>query len=197
MDESMEKRILLSFALSLAVLMAFSWLFAPPPPSPEVVPETDNQVTAEIETLPAGEEIENSLPVSAESPTNPTEEAPGIAEAAFRAVEGEIPPEQLRAERIEQFLIDTPQLGVRISNEGARLESVQLRNYVGPEGDPLELIGQDVGQTVGWPLAILTGDSAIDEAIETALFVADQSENSVQLRYRSEGLQVVKEFRFG
>ena len=193
MDESMEKRILLSFALSLAVLMAFSWLFAPPPPSPEVTPETANQITSEIEALPAGQAIENPLPDLAE---NSTEEPSGIAVAAFSAVEGGVPPEDLRAERIEQFLIDTPQLGVRISNEGARLESVQLRNYVGPEGNPLELIGQDAGQTVGWPLAILTGDSAIDEAIETALFVADPSENSVRLRYRSEGLQVVKEFRF-
>ncbi len=194
MDESMEKRILLSFALSLAVLMAFSWMFAPPPPSPDVVPETGNQVTSETETPAQGPEIENALPASTESPA--PQEEPGIAETAFRALEGEAFTEELRADRSEQILIDTTHLGARISNEGARLESVQLRDYAGPEGEAIELIGQDAGENVGWPLAIATGDSAIDEAIETALFVADRSGSGVRLRYRSGGLQVVKEFRF-
>ena len=188
----MEKRILLSFALSLAVLMAFSWAFTPPPPPPEVVPETGDQVTAPDET-PAPE-IENLPPAATQSAG--VQEASSIAETAIGAVESEGLLEDLRAERVEQIVIDTTRFGVRISNEGARLESVQLRDYAGAEGEPLELIGQDAGESVGWPLAISTGDTAIDEVIETALFVADRSESGVQLRYRSEGLQVVKEFRF-
>ncbi len=192
MDESMEKRILLSFALSLAVLMAFSWAFSPPPPPPEVVPETGDQVTAPDET-PAPE-IENLPPAATQSPE--VQEASSIAETAIGAVESEALLEDLRAERVEQILIDTTRFGVRISNEGARLESVQLRDYAGTEGEPLELIGQDAGESVGWPLAISTGDPAVDEAIDNALFVVNRSGSGVRLRYRSGGLQVVKEFRF-
>ena len=188
----MEKRILLSFTLSLAVLMAFSWAFSPPPPPPEVVPETGDQVTAPDET-PAPE-IENLPPAATQSPE--VQEASSIAETAIGAVESEALLEDLRAERVEQILIDTTRFGVRISNEGARLESVQLRDYAGTEGEPLELIGQDAGESVGWPLAISTGDPAVDEAIDNALFVVNRSGSGVRLRYRSGGLQVVKEFRF-
>ena len=196
MDESMEKRILLSFALSLAVLMAFSWLFAPAPSpsSPEVNPEIDNPVPSEIEAPAAGRQIERTPRASIESPTGQIGRS--IAETAFGALEGDVLAEELRAERIEQILIDTTRFELRISNEGARLENVQLKDYAGAEGEALELIDQEAGESVGWPLAISTGDTAIDEAIETALFVVDESENSVRMRYRSEGLQVVKEFRF-
>ena len=173
MDESMEKRILLSFALSLAVLMAFSWLFAPPPPVPEVVPETGEQVTFEIEPPAAGREIVPPQPAPTQNPNGQTERS--IEETAFRAVDSEVLAEELQAERIEQIIIDTERFEVRISNEGGRLENVQLKDYAGAEGDDsLELIGQEAGESVGWPLAIATGDSAIDEAIEAALFVADQ-----------------------
>ncbi len=194
MDESMEKRILLSFALSLAVLMAFSWVFSPTPPPAESISGPDNEVASEIETPAPAPEIEN--PPST-SPVRPNELGGRTAEeTAVGAVETEVAAEDLQADRIEQIFIETSRFEVLISNEGARLENIRLKDYDGTAGEPLEIIGQDAAESVGWPLAISTGDSEIDEAINGALFVTDQSGNGVRFSYRSDGLQVVKQFRF-
>lgn len=185
MEESMEKRILLSFALSLAVLSAWFWLFSPPPASPEVIPDAGSEIAGESET-PA-------VPVDS-GPTVPalTETAPAVLESA----DTEEVVLELEAAIVETIRIDTVRFEVRISNQGARLESLRLKNYAGAEGDPLELIDSDVGESIGWPLAIATGDAALDEAIQSALFVTEQDANGVRLSYGSGGLQVVKEFSF-
>ena len=181
----MEKRILLSFALSLAVLSAWFWLFSPPPASPEVIPDAGSEI--------AGESEAPAVPVDS-GPTVPalTETAPAVLESA----DTEEVVLELEAAIVETIRIDTVRFEVRISNQGARLESLRLKNYAGAEGDPLELIDSDVGESIGWPLAIATGDAALDEAIQSALFVTEQDANGVRLSYGSGGLQVVKEFSF-
>ena len=75
------------------------------------------------------------------------------------------------------------------------MRSLRLRNYEGAEGEPLELISQEVGTSVGWPLSLWTGDAATDEIIKNALFVAKRGLTSIALEFRRDGLHVRKEFR--
>ena len=184
----MEKRILLSFALSLAVLSAWFWLFSPPPASPELIPDAGSEIAGESETP--------SVPVESEPAAPPLTEGANVEGAVLESADTEEVVLELEAASVETIRIDTARFVVRINNQGARLESVRLKNYSGAEGDPLELFDSDVGESVGWPLAIATGEAALDEAIQSALFVAEQDANGVRLRYGSGGLQVVKEFSF-
>ena len=188
MDETMEKRLLLSFALSLGVLVIFSWFFAPGPPQP---PVTDDPIPAEqaaSATLQAQDQREQPV-VAGRSEGSGLE--PNASPAAPELVTGEI-----QAAAVEQIVVNTSRYAARISNEGARLESIRLRQYAGNDGSPLELIDSAAATVAGWPLEIVTGDPATDQIIRSALFVVEQQGSQVRLEYASEGLRVVKEFRF-
>ena len=171
----MEKRILLSFALSLAVLLAFSWLFSPPPPPPDG-PEA---------VAPPQVQAEPSENATAPLPPLPPLPAP-FEEAATEVI----------ATSVQEVIVETPRYEVRISNDGARLESIRLRDYEGEPGEMLELVDPVVGASVGWPLEITTGDAATDEAIQAALYVVERNGSDVRLEFASEGLRVIKELRF-
>ena len=185
----MEKRILLSFALSLAVLLAFSWLSPPPAPDPNV-PE----VTTPVQTPAELPDDADTFPATPLTTVGEAELFPAQTESV-----GVAPPElvgEVIAEFVREILVETLRYEARLNNEGARLESIRLRGYDDESGEMLELVDREAGPIVGWPLAITTGDAATDEAIQTARFVARRNGNNVRFEFASEGLQVVKEFRF-
>ena len=185
----MEKRILLSFALSLAVLLAFSWLSPPPAPDPNV-PE----VTTPVQTPAELPDDADTFPTTPLTTVGEAELFPAQTESV-----GVAPPElvgEVIAEFVREILVETLRYEARLNNEGARLESIRLRGYDDESGEMLELVDREAGAIVGWPLAITTGDAATDEAIQTARFVARRNGNNVRFEFASEGLQVVKEFRF-
>ena len=189
MKESMEKRILLSFALSLAVLLAFSWLFPPPAPDPNV-PE----VTPPVQTSAELPDDADTFPATPPTTVEEAELFPAQTESV--GVGPPEPVEEVIAEFAREILVETPRYEARLNNEGARLESIRLRGYEDESGEMLELVDREAGAILGWPLAITTGDDATDEEIQTARFVARRNGNNVRFEFASEGLQVVKEFRF-
>jgi YidC/Oxa1 family membrane protein insertase len=91
--------------------------------------------------------------------------------------------------------IESEVLSLRISNRGGVLESVRLREYDGLEGEMLELIDAEIGATAGWPLALATGDPAIDAALEDALFVVEEGASEIRLEYARGGLRAAKVIR--
>ena len=188
MEESMEKRILLSFALSLAVLLAFSWVFSPPAPDPN-----DPEVTPPVQTPADLPDDADTLPAT---PPTTFEEELFPAQTEFGGVAPPEPVEDVIAEFVQEILVETLRYEARINNEGARLESIRLRDYRDELGEMLELIDREAGASVGWPLTITTGDAATDDAIQTGRYVAQRNGNNVRFEFASEGLQVIKEFRF-
>jgi YidC/Oxa1 family membrane protein insertase len=191
-DESMEKRLLLSLALSMAVLMVFGWLFTPAPdPDPS---GSASAVVVQGQAGPppdAGEVLE---PAGIETvPTNPIPVAQETSQA--ESAEGVTLPEELHADTVESILVETGRFSVWLSNEGARLERLQLKEYRGADGETVDLVDSDISRSVGWPLAIVTGDPEVDRTIETALFVFEQEANSVQFAFAAGGLKVFKEYR--
>src|SRR2546427_2583766 len=126
----MEKRVILAFVLSVAVLYAFRALYSPPPPA---------ESETSVQTTPAGP------PNNGSRSSSPPAEKP----EAVPAASGEV-----HAEKPEDFEIDTPLYTAILSNIGGVLTSYKLKAYPDAEGQPLELIDQTASAKVGWPLAV-------------------------------------------
>src|SRR5215470_4796976 len=117
----MEKRVIIAFVLSFAILYAFRALYSPPPTPPGQPAETRQST----ETAPAGRETASAQPL-----IQPAEQVPTTA------------PEAAQAEKAEEIPIDTPLYTATISNVGGVLKSYRLKKYTDGEGRPLELINQ-------------------------------------------------------
>src|SRR5262245_17656755 len=114
----MEKRVILAFVLSFAVLYAFSALYKSPP-----APKTPDNV-AEQPTNAA----------SSASPVTSEQAAPAIAEAPPR------PEGNIKAEKPEELQVETPLYIAKFSNVGGVLKSFRLKAYGDGAGSPVELI---------------------------------------------------------
>lgn len=167
----MEKRVILAFVLSIAVMYVFTSIFTPrKPPEPATAVETSS-------AAPAKQNNQNpTLPgVPAEKP-----EAAPASEA------------ESKADKAEDFVIDTSLYTATVSNVGGVLRSYRLKEYTDGEGHPLELIDQASAAKVGWPLTVTTGDKALDDELNAAQLVAHQDPDRLSLEFVSKGLQLRK-----
>jgi YidC/Oxa1 family membrane protein insertase len=161
----MEKRVIIAFVLSFAVLYAFRALYSPPA------------------------EQQQQTPVAAAGPPPPASPSVPAPKAE------EPPPsvsENLHAEKAEDFPFETPLYAAMFSNVGAELKSFTLKAYTDGQGKPLELINQTAGSKVGFPLAMVTGDKGIDDELAKAPFAIHRDGNSVTFEYASNGLYARK-----
>ena len=172
----MEKRVILAFVLSIAVMYVFTSLYTarkPPDPAAGV------QTTTTPETPAPANQI----------PPPPS----GRAEKAEPALPAE---QEARAEKAEEFVIKMPLYTASVSNVGGVLKSYRLKEYSDAEGNPLELIDQASAAKVGWPLTLTTGDNALDKELNGAQMVAHQEADRLSLDFVSKGLLVRKIFQF-
>lgn len=177
--ESMEKRILLSFALSFVVILIFYQFFAPATP-----PETEETVVAEQAEVPAPE------PAAA-----PAETAAGPAAATPPAAAGPI--ETVEAAEVQHGRLQGALYSADVSNEGGVIDSFRLLDYMGADGEPLELVDPEVGAEVGWPLELATGDAALDERLRSSRWVLEGDGQSIRLDLAGDDLEAFKELRIG
>ena len=182
MEEGMEKRLLLSFALSILVLFAFSWFLSPTGPEQADGPAVEAPASAP-EAPAATPPATPAGPVQAAGPEVPDEEAP----------DAPLPAAEVRADAPVEVTLATDRYALAFSNRGAVLRSVALPDYVDGTGQPLELIR--ASEVSGWPLEIRTGDPATDAEIRDALFAVEEGAGEVRMRYAAAGLEVVKAFR--
>jgi YidC/Oxa1 family membrane protein insertase len=168
----MEKRLLLAFVLSAAILMAWSILFPPPQrpaPTPEIRP-------AEPATGAAPEATAATTTSEAESPP-PVGEV--VAEPSFDAV---------TAESVEEVVLDNKAIRVVLSNRGAAVNSYQLLDYDGDAGEVLDLI-----QTVDLPAASLPLQLVGAAGPDTRLYAVESYGDEVRFRWSDgRGSQVEK-----
>src|SRR5688500_15238222 len=160
----MEKRILVAFLLSFAVLYASRFLLPPPPPEKPVVSEVVPPPPAPVDTTPPAAEVSS----------------------------GEI----VQAASEKSDVVDTPLYKAVVSNAGGVLKSLQLKRFPGTAGQPAELIDPYAGSQVGFPLAITTGDAALDKTLAEARFVSTLQGNSVSLEYQAGGVLARKTLGF-
>ena len=160
----MEKRILIAFLLSFAVLYASRFLLPPPPPAEKPVESVD---------------------VPAPAPPEPPTPSPAEVSSA----------ETIQADVEKNEVVDTPLYQAVVSNIGGVLRSFQLK-LPDASGRPTELIDPYAGNQIGFPLAISTGDAALDKTLAEARFVSSLQGTSVLLEYKSGGVVAKKTFDF-
>ena len=169
----MEKRLLLAFVLSAAILLAWSVIFPPPqrPVAPERLPTADMQEQAEGRDSPVESSVssEDVAPAEQEEPIEPTDE---LVEAAAE-------------ERVD---LANGVIDVVISNRGAAVTSYRLLGYDGDDGQPLDLVQTVPLDSVARPLQLITA-----EGPDNALYLVERFDGGAIFRWSDgRGNQVEK-----
>jgi len=185
----MEKRLLLAFAVSAAIIGLWTMMFPPRPmeaPAPETVAE---------ETRPADAGAKEEVAATGgEEAREPGGEAPVVAETPGGGEAGELAGgEPVRSDREETAALETDRFRMVVTNQGAAVRSIVLSRYDDDEGRPLELV-QDIdieGRLL--PLQLL-----VDGAPDTRLYAMERDEGSVRLEWSDgAGNSVLKTVALG
>ena len=169
----MEKRVILAVALSFLVLYLYRAMYAP---SPASEPATNAQAPATATT-----------PTKA-APSEPPKEPESVTESPAT--------QEVHGEKSEEIAVETPLYRLTFSNTGGMLKSLKLKSYLDGQGNPLELINQEAGAKVGWPLAITTEDKSIADQLRNAVFAAKQGPGQLAMEFAGNGLHARKVLRF-
>jgi len=163
----MEKRILIAFLLSFAVLYGARLLY---PPAPTDKPQTETAVA------PAPVQEQPAAPVEA------------------TAVTGEVV--QADSEKIETVETPHYRAVISNVGGVLKSFQLTDPKYKNREGKPTELIGSYAGTQVGFPFALKTADPALDKILAQAKFVAETQGMKVSLEYQASGVRALKVFEF-
>ena len=169
----MEKRLLLAFVLSAAILLAWSVIFPPPQqPRPEPPP-----LAAEPTAVTGAADV---VAVPAADAEGDDADASGAdAEEAIEAIEASAE----ETVRLANSLID-----VVVSNRGAALTSYRLLAYDGDDGRPLDLIQSVPLADAAAPLQLISADGPDD-----ALYAVERIDNGAVFRWSDgQGARAVK-----
>ena len=172
------RRFLLAAMLSLAVLVAWQWLFPPPPPA---------RVASE-ELAPAQQlESQAAQGATAGLPTEATSPDESVTPSATRdpgALGASLPAEPVVFAEIERsYELSSESWVARFSNRGAVLESFVLTGVESADGEAVDLIRAREDQVGVFGFTGRAGESL---AINDALFVGEQLPGG-GLRFRYEG----------
>lgn len=168
----MERRVLVAIVLSFLVLYSYQTFFIKPPTKPAAA--KPGQASAAAPTAAVTAPAESS------------------AVGAAAVVLGETMEREIR--------VETAQVIALITNRGARLKSWRLKQYLDQNGQPLELLANDVsGATL--PFTLTVDDDGITRSIGNALYSVTGAPPSgpisstarITFEFRdAAGLQVVK-----
>ncbi len=150
----MEKRTLLAFALSAAVMVIWSVFFAPQPPPPR-------------QSAPA--EQAARTPESAAAPQAQAAQAidTGQLPAPAAAVQA---PAVVGAAAVEEFRVTTATQDIRFTNEGGRIRWWKLLKYSNHEGVAQDLIPEEAAASGELPFqVVLPADAEGTRRLATAL----------------------------
>ncbi len=176
---SMEKRLLLAFALMGIVLFATPYFFksAPPPPTPKKAAASSQSQT--VASVP-------------ETPVKP----PGVARTKADQKAGE--EQRISAQKEETFVVETDLYKVVFSNRGAVVLQWILKKYTDDNGKQLELVNEAGTAKAGYPFALVFDPKKPAVDVNTVLFAARPADDGLGVTYEySEGaLTARKAFRF-
>jgi YidC/Oxa1 family membrane protein insertase len=181
------RRLLLAFVLSLAVIAAWYTLF--PPPKPKPLPPAQAQTQAAAPRPAAPGSVAAPATVPAPAPGAPAAAAP----AALAVVQPALPAVQAAAE--EKVTLVTGRSKAVLTNRGAELLSLVVPEKNDPKSNTLELVRERAGNL--YPYA-LTTPAAQPHPLNGALFQAEKSADgrAVTFRYSGPLGAAEKTFRF-
>src|SRR5437588_3055259 len=170
-----EKRVLLAFLISIAMLMLWRALFPPPRPPKATAP-------AQGKATPAQQGA------TAAPPTSPPQPVP-------------LPVEQ--GVKTEEIVVEGDLYRVTLSTQGAVVKSWVLKKYFDGKGNLLDVVNGPACETLGFPMSIQLDDQALSARLNSALYVANPSTISlstpvhVGFAYTHGKARVESQFAFG
>ena len=181
------KRLLIAAALSMAVMLAWSYFFPPPEPPQRQTP---------ISEAVAVEEVVASVP---EEPPEVVVEEVGepssiTSEEADRA--GDSVTESISADREELVVVETAEFRAELTNRGAQLLSYQLLNHKSADGGPVDLVRRRGASP--YPFGLATPQGA-PSPLNEVLYRVEQSgvgDKAIIYRYRGPEGDAEKRFVF-
>jgi YidC/Oxa1 family membrane protein insertase len=176
-EPGMDKRLLLIFALTFFIVIAFQPLLKKYLPQPPVTPQ-QNQPQPQPQS-------QSSPEPAAISPATPTAPA---ADTQVASAETET-------------VIDSDLYHIVFSNRGAQVKSWILKKYDDESGHPLDLVNNPASAKYGYPLSLWTYDETQRNHLNTALYVASSTgalaaPASLTFDYAEQGWSVHKTFSF-
>jgi len=173
-----EKRVLLAFTLSFALLVLWRMMFfKEPPPQPKP-----------------------TAPASAQKTSDQASRAPAKLSAPKPRAHVVLPTTQ--AQQAEEVAVESDLYRVTFTNRGAVVKSWVLKKYQDEDGKPLDVVNGQACEKVGFPMSLALPDSALASKLNSALFVAQpsggtlQAPVSIEFVYSGGNIQVVKDFSF-
>ncbi|PYV27803.1 MAG: hypothetical protein DMG27_02890 [Acidobacteria bacterium] len=170
-----EKRVLLAFLISIAMLMLWRALFPPPRP-----PKA---------TAPAPAKATSAQPTAATAmPTPPPKPVPlPVAQGV----------------KTEEIVVEGDLYRVTLSTQGAKVKSWVLKKYFDENEKPLDVVNGPACETLGFPMSIHLDDQALSARLNSAFYVANppgtalKAPVKVSFTYSDGKVRVEKEFAFG
>ncbi len=171
----MERRLLLVFALTFLVIIAFQPIlkkYLPqPPPQKQEEPHTQQPAAA--------------------PPTAATVQKPGPAS----------PTASKQASAESETVIENDLYRITFSNRGGQAKSWILKKFDDDQGRPLELVNLAAAPKYGYPLSLWTYDETLRNKLNSALYVSSESGTlhspaAITFEYADADLTVRKTFRF-
>ncbi len=191
-DPGMERRLLLVFALTFLVIIAFQPLLKKY--FPQAVPP------------PAKTQSQNPPPGQDQSLGNASAIAPVPVPASSKNPESTAT-RQAAAE--SETVVENDVYRITFTNRGAQVRSWILKKFDDDKGQPLELVNSSASQTYGYPLSFWSYDQALRSKLNSALYVVstndsagqDQSPDQNKVRtitfeYADKDVSVRKVFKF-
>jgi YidC/Oxa1 family membrane protein insertase len=167
----MEKRLLLAFVLSAAILFAWSVLFPPPPRvQPTPTPSPESVVEQSVEPPEVTEQAVNEAVETAE-----------ISELVLDEV--------VQAQLEETVELVNDNVSIILSNRGAAVVSYRLLGYEGDVGEPVDLVQTVPLAERALPLQILT-----PEGPDEALYAVERDQNGAFFRWADGFGNVVEKY---
>ena len=164
----MEKRLLLAFVLSAAILLAWSVIFPPPQRSPTIPAQERNRPeAAETETPQPPADADQSIQST---------------EGSSEAVADELVFEAAGATTEERVVLQNENIEVELTNRGGAVTSYRLTNYGDDDGRPLDLV-----QTVPVPERSLPLQLITTEGPDDALYAVERIADGAVFRW-ADGL---------
>lgn len=188
-DPSLQKRLLLVFALTFAIILATQPLLRKFAPQLVEPPKPEQRQNAPAGQQPAAGTSGQGQPASPQQGSA----ASGKPQAAGPATR------QAAAE--SEVVIENELYRITFTNRGAQVKSWILKKFSDDHGKPLELVNRLAAEKYGYPLSLFAYDEALREKLNSALYVSDlagqhQAPAAVTFEYSDGDLAVRKTFRF-
>ncbi|MBI1941248.1 MAG: membrane protein insertase YidC [Acidobacteria bacterium] len=179
-----EKRVILAFALSFAILLLWRVFLVPEAPQQPAQPSPASPATTPV--------------TPSETPKPPASPPAAAAQLPKPAA---IPLQQ--GTQAEEIVIEGEVCRVMLSTQGAVIKSWILMNFHDEKGKPLDLVHSAASKELGFPLSLSVADPEVSKKLNAALFVAQPAGRTLsapaklELVYSDGEIQARKQLEFG